>query len=142
MRKEYFAKSMTFSKLPECFEKLCKSVKFKNAELYKGLTPKKIEAEGVDALKELNESDLPIIIKFIKDESEPKIHFQTRSDDIQEVRVKSGAEAYRLLGFFDGSNLVVLDYAFQKKTQKTPQNAIKTAEGRKRDYFKRRMGNE
>jgi phage-related protein len=46
------------------------------------------------------------------------------------------------LGFFDGTNLVVLDYAFQKKTQKTPKNAIKTAEERKRDYFKRRMGNE
>ena len=47
-----------------------------------------------------------------------------------------------MLGFFDGSNLLVLDYAFQKKTKKTPQNAIKTAEGREKDYFKRRVGNE
>ena len=79
--------------------------------------------------------DLPMV---------PKQYFKklVNTDDIWEVRVKSGGEAYRLLGFFDGSNLVVLDYAFQKKTQKTPQNAIKTAEGRKRDYFKRRIGNE
>ena len=79
--------------------------------------------------------DLPMV---------PKQYFKklVNTDDIWEVRVKSGGEAYRLLGFFDGSNLVVLDYAFQKKTQKTPQNAIKTAEGRKRDYFKRRTGNE
>lgn len=74
----------------------------------------------------------------------PKQYFKklVNTDDIWEVRVKSGGNAYRLLGFFVCANLVVLDYAFQKKTQKTPQNAIKTAEGRKRDYFKRRIGNE
>ena len=74
----------------------------------------------------------------------PKQYFKklVNTDDIWEVRVKSGGKAYRLLGFFDGSNLVVLDYAFQKKTKKTPQNAIRTAEERKRDYFKRRVGNE
>ena len=79
--------------------------------------------------------DLPMV---------PKQYFKklVNTDDIWEVRVKSEGEAYRLLGFFDGFNLVVLDYAFQKKTQKTPQNVIKTAEERKRDYFKRRIGNE
>jgi len=79
--------------------------------------------------------DLPLV---------PKQYFKklVNTDDIWEVRVKSGGEAYRLLGFFEGSNLVVLDYAFQKKTQKTPQNAIKIAEKRKKDYFKRRIGNE
>jgi len=79
--------------------------------------------------------DLPMV---------PKQYFKklVNTDDIWEIRVKSGGEAYRLLGFLDGSNLVVLDYAFQKKTQKTTQNAIKTAERRKRDYFKRRTGNE
>ena len=79
--------------------------------------------------------DLPMV---------PKQYFKklVNTDDIWEVRVKSGGEAYRLLGFFDGTNLVVLDYAFQKKTRKTPQNAIKTAEERKREYFKRRIGNE
>jgi len=55
--------------------------------------------------------DLPMV---------PKQYFKklVNTDDIWEVRVKSGGEAYRFLGFFDGSNLVVLDYAFQKKTQK------------------------
>ncbi|MBW6499601.1 MAG: type II toxin-antitoxin system RelE/ParE family toxin [Bacteroidales bacterium] len=31
----------------------------------------------------------------------------------------------------------MLNHAFQKKTQKTPKQAIKLAEERKRDYFKR-----
>ena len=37
--------------------------------------------------------------------------------------------------FFDGSELVVLNHAFTKKTQKTPQKEIKKAEKRKKDYF-------
>jgi len=49
-----------------------------------------------------------------------------------------GSDIFRLLGFFDGANLVVLDNAFQKKTPKTPRQAIKITEGRKRDYFDRR----
>nr|BAJ06897.1 putative uncharacterized protein [uncultured bacterium] len=60
------------------------------------------------------------------------------TDDIWEVRVQSGNNIFRLLGFFDGPRLIVLNHAFQKKTQKTPKQAIKLAEERKRDYFNRR----
>jgi phage-related protein len=42
-----------------------------------------------------------------------------------------------LLGFLDGSNFIVLNHAFQKKTQKIPRKAIQIAEKRKKDYFKR-----
>ncbi len=58
--------------------------------------------------------------------------------DIWEVRVKSGNNTFRLLGFFDGQKLIVLNHAFQKKTQKTPKQDIKLAEERKRDYFERK----
>jgi phage-related protein len=60
------------------------------------------------------------------------------TDDIWEVRVVAGNNIFRLLGFFDGPKLVVLNHAFQKKTQKTPLKAIKIAEARKKDYFDRR----
>ena len=60
------------------------------------------------------------------------------TDDIWEVRVVAGNNIFRLLGFFDGPKLVVLNHAFQKKTQKTPLTAIKIAEARKKDYFERR----
>lgn len=62
------------------------------------------------------------------------------TDDIWEVRVDSGGDTFRLLGFFDGSELIILNHAIQKKTQKTPLQAIRTAEDRKRDYFARRAG--
>jgi phage-related protein len=60
------------------------------------------------------------------------------TDDIWEVRVAAGNNIFRLLGFFDGQKIIVLDHAFQKKTQKTPKRDIKTAEARKSDYFRRK----
>jgi len=60
------------------------------------------------------------------------------TDNIWEVRIKFGSDIFRLLGFFDGSQLVVLNHAFQKKTQKIPRQIIQIAEKRKRDYFMRR----
>ena len=75
--------------------------------------------------------DLPVI---------PKQYFKklVNTNDIWEVRVIFKSNIFRILGFFDGNNLIVLNHAFQKKTQKTPSQAIKTAENRKRDYFERR----
>ena len=60
------------------------------------------------------------------------------TDDIWEVRAIFKNDIFRILGFFDGNNLIVLNHAFQKKTQKTPKQAIETAERRKQNYFERR----
>ena len=62
------------------------------------------------------------------------------TDDIWEVRVQYANNIFRLFGFFDGNDLVVLNHAFTKKTQRVPKKEIKIAEQRKKDYFsKRRM---
>lgn len=73
-------------------------------------------------------------------ESVPGQYFQKMisTDDLWEIRVKSGSDIFRFLGFFDGAKLVVLSHAFQKKTQKTPRQAIRLAEERKQDYFRRK----
>ena len=60
------------------------------------------------------------------------------TDDIWEIRVNIGRDTFRLLSFFDGPNLVVLNHAFAKKTQKTPRSDLHLAEQRKRDYFRRK----
>jgi len=49
-----------------------------------------------------------------------------------------GEAAGRLPKDFINRNLVVLSHAFQKKTQKTPKQAIKIAEERKKEYFRRK----
>jgi len=69
----------------------------------------------------------------------PGQYFQkmVNTDDLWEIRVKAGSDIFRFLGFFDGPKLVVLSHAFQKKTQKTPQQASRLAEERKQDYFRR-----
>jgi phage-related protein len=59
------------------------------------------------------------------------------TQDLWEVRIASKNNTYRILGFFEGERLIVLNHAFQKKTQKTPKQAIKIAEQRKREYLKR-----
>ena len=57
------------------------------------------------------------------------------SADIWEVRVQYENNIFRLLGFFDKNDLVILNHAFAKKTQKIPQKEIKIAAQRKKDYF-------
>ena len=70
----------------------------------------------------------------------PRQYFKklVNTDDIWEIRVNIGRDTFRLLSFFDGPNLVVLNHAFAKKTQKTPRSDLHLAEQRKRDYFRRK----
>ena len=59
------------------------------------------------------------------------------TDNIWEVRVDFGGDTFRLLGFFDKGNLVILTNGFAKKTQKIPTSEINLAEQRKTDYQNR-----
>ena len=61
------------------------------------------------------------------------------TDDLWEVRVQHGNNIFRILGFFDGNELVILNHGFTKKSQKIPQKEISTAEKRKRNYFKQKV---
>jgi phage-related protein len=61
------------------------------------------------------------------------------TDELWEVRIRTGSTNLRIIGFFDGSRLVVLVHGFQKKTQKTPKADIRIAEARKNDYLRRKM---
>ena len=57
--------------------------------------------------------------------------------DIWEVRVDVGNDTFRLLGFFDHGNLVILTNGFAKKSQKTPSSEIALAEQRRKDHLSR-----
>jgi phage-related protein len=59
------------------------------------------------------------------------------SDGIWEVRVDSGKDTFRLLGFMDKGSLVILTNGFAKKSQNTPVSEIELAQQRKKDYLKR-----
>ncbi len=68
-----------------------------------------------------------------------KFFKKLESTDLWEVRIRHANNIFRLLGFFDGNDLIVLNHAFTKKTQKTPKKEIKIAEQRENDYFSRRL---
>jgi phage-related protein len=61
------------------------------------------------------------------------------TDEIWEVRVQVANNIFRLLGFFDNENLVILTNGFVKKTQKTPSQEIELAEKQKKDYLDRKV---
>jgi phage-related protein len=59
----------------------------------------------------------------------------TGTDDIWEVRVHSGNNQFRLLGFYDDDNEVVLTNGFPKTTKKIPKTELDNAQNRKNDYL-------
>ncbi|MEE9432558.1 MAG: type II toxin-antitoxin system RelE/ParE family toxin [Melioribacteraceae bacterium] len=71
----------------------------------------------------------------------PKQYFKKliNTNNVWEVRISLGSNIFRLLGFFDGNNLIILTNGFAKKTQKTPRKEIRLAEKRKKDYLERKQ---
>jgi phage-related protein len=69
----------------------------------------------------------------------PKEYFKKLTNtNLWEVRVKFGRNIFRILGFMEKENFIILTNGFQKKTQKTPIKEIKLAEKRMRDYIRRK----
>lgn len=62
----------------------------------------------------------------------------TNTDDIWEIRATIGSNTFRLLCFFDGTDLIIVTNGFAKKTNKVPKQEIQLAEERKKDYYRRK----
>jgi len=100
--------------------------------------------EHLDDLPDKTVQKIAWVLRVIRDlERVPANYLKklVNTDNIREVRVDVGHKTYRLLGFFTGSELIVLTNSFQKKTQETPQAEIRLAEERKADYTRRRQDN-
>lgn len=96
--------------------------------------------EFLDALSAKQARKVAWVLELIEDlEVVPVKYFKkmTGTDDIWEIRVQSGNNIFRILGFVEEKYLVVLNHAFQKKTQKIPRKEIATAEARKKDHLLR-----
>ena len=102
---------------------------------------KQIE-DFLDKLSSKQAQKVTWVLKLIEElDRVPSNYFKkmVNTAELWEVRVAAGSNIFRLIGFFDGQNLVVLAHAFQKKTQKTPKQAIEIAEERKKEYFRRKQ---
>jgi phage-related protein len=96
--------------------------------------------EFLDSLSAKQAQKVTWVMDLIEDlDIVPVKYFRkmTGTDDIWEIRVQSGNNIFRILGFIRENNLVVLNHAFQKKMQKTPKQEIAIAEARKKDHLLR-----
>ncbi len=113
----------------------------KNITFYKTESNKCPIEDHLDKLSDKQVAKITWVLKVIREvNSVPTNYFKklVNTDDIWEVRVDVGRDTFRLLGFFDGKELVILTNSFQKKTQKTPSKEIKLAERRKKEYLNRK----
>ncbi|MBN2683641.1 MAG: type II toxin-antitoxin system RelE/ParE family toxin [Pontiellaceae bacterium] len=97
--------------------------------------------DHLDKLSDKQVEKIAWVLKLIREMNPvPTSYFKKliNTDGIWEVRVDVGRDTFRLLGFFDGRELLILTHSFQKKTQKTPPKEIKLAEQRKKKYLDRK----
>jgi phage-related protein len=93
-----------------------------------------------DTLSDRQVEKILWVLRIIRDfEYIPKEYFKKliNTEDIWEIRVKSGSNIFRILGFFDKNKFIILTNGFIKKTQKTPRKEIRLAQERKKDYLER-----
>lgn len=64
------------------------------------------------------------------------------TEEIWEIRAQHGGDAFRVLGFFDPPDALVLTNGFAKKSEKTPRREIEIAEARRSEYLKRKDRHE
>ncbi len=95
----------------------------------------------LDSLTDDQAAKIAWVLKLIREiDMVPSKYLKklVNTNDIWEVRANVGNDAFRLLGFFDGQELIILTNSFQKKSRKTPQKEIELAESRKKEYLSRR----
>ena len=97
--------------------------------------------EFLDSLDSKQAQKVTWVMKIVEElERVPQTYLKKlkNTDDIWEIRAIQGSNIFRLLGFFDKGNFIILTNGFQKKTQKTPKSEIALSEQRKKDYLQRK----
>lgn len=113
----------------------------KQVLFYKTQSGKSPIADFLDSLNVKQAQKVAWVLNLIENSKRvPKEYFKklTGTSGIWEVRVQTGSNIFRLLGFIHNGRLVILTNGFQKKSQKTPKNEIQIAEQRKSDYLLRK----
>jgi len=96
--------------------------------------------EFLDALSDKQARKVTWVLRLIRETDQvPAEYFKklVNTKDIWEVRIHQEKQSIRLLGFFHNKKFVVLTNGFIKKSQKTPENEIKLAEERKKEFLQR-----
>jgi len=113
----------------------------REVKFYKTLSGKEPIKKFLDSLERKHAQKVLWVLNLVETlDKIPTEYFKklVSTSGIWEVRIQSGSNIFRLLGFIDQGKFVVLTNGFTKKTQKTPKNEIEIAELRKADYLQRK----
>jgi phage-related protein len=113
----------------------------RNVEFYRTINGQCPVEDYLDTLNDKQVEKILWVLKVVKElHIVPQNYLKklVSTDDIWEIRVRSGNNIFRLLGFFHSGALIILTNGFTKKTQTTPKNEIEIAEKRKKEYLERR----
>ena len=115
----------------------------KEIKFYKTRSGKVPVKEFLDSLSSKHAQKVAWVLELVERLDQIPIQYFKKlknSDEIWEVRARIGSNSFRILGFIDGDEFIVLTNGFSKKSQKTPKQEIELAEKRKADYLSRKGG--
>lgn len=98
-------------------------------------------AEFMASLTNAQQKKISWVLDIVKGEQRVPSRYLKKLVDTEglwEVRVSYAGDAFRLLCFFDATDLVILVSGFAKKSEEIPAREIATAEQRRRDYLRRK----
>jgi hypothetical protein len=78
--------------------------------------------EFLDSLSDKHAQKVAWVLRLVERlDRVPKQYLKKLVGDLWEIRALAGGNSYRLLGFFDGPNLLIVTGGFSKKQQKIPR---------------------
>ena len=109
-------------------------------EFYKQASGSCPAEDFLDSLSPKQIQKITWVMRLVRELPHPSPQYFKKlvGTDLWEIRAEFGGDAFRLLCFFDGENLIIITGGFAKKTNKTPKQEIETAERRMKDYFSRK----
>ncbi|MGM0745004.1 MAG: type II toxin-antitoxin system RelE/ParE family toxin [Bacteroidota bacterium] len=113
----------------------------KEIKFYKTRSGKVPVKEFLDSLSSKHAQKITWVLELIEKLDQVPVQYFKKlknTDDIWEVRTRIGSNSFRILGFVNGDEFIILTNGFSKKSQKTPKQEIKLAEQRKADYLSRK----
>jgi phage-related protein len=100
----------------------------KTVAFYKTSSGKVPVQEFLDSLNSKHAQKVAWVLELIERLDQVPVQYFKKlksTDDIWEVRARVGSNSFRLLGFIDNDEFVILTNEFAKKSQKTPKKEIK-----------------
>jgi phage-related protein len=117
----------------------------KEIKFYKTASGKVPVKEFLDSLSSKHAQKVAWVLELIERLDQIPVQYFKKlksTDDIWEVRARIGSYSFRILGFIEGDEIIILTNGFSKKSQKTQKKEINLAEQRKADYLSRKGGKQ